>query len=73
MKKILVLLFLIIAISFPFAYAHPLIDNSSPNASTNVGAGLTQITIDFSEAVDIGYSYIKVFDSNGNQIDKKNT
>ena len=73
MKKILIFLFLVIAVSFPFAYAHPLIDNSNPKASTNVGAGLTQVTIDFSEAVDIGYSYIKVFDSNGNQIDKKNT
>lgn len=57
----------------PLAYAHPLIVDSNPKASTNVGAGLTQIRIDFSEAVDLDFSYIKVFDSNGNQIDNKNT
>ena len=72
LKKVLAVLALFFVISFPLAYAHPLIETSSPAASTNVGAGLTQITIDFSEAVDIGFSYIKVFDSNGSQIDNKN-
>lgn len=59
--------------ALPFAYAHPLIVDSNPKASTNVGAGLTQITIDFSETVDLDFSYIKIFDNNGNQIDDKNT
>ncbi len=57
----------------PAAYAHPLIVDSNPKASTNVGAGLTQIRIDFSETVDLDFSYIKIFDNNGNQIDEKNT
>ena len=73
MKKILAVFALIFALSITPAFAHPLIDNSNPKASTNVGSGLTQITIDFSEAVDVGFSYIKIFDSNGNQIDNKNT
>jgi len=71
--KILALLLLFFVISIPLAYAHPLIDDSNPKASTNVGAGITQITINFSEAVDVGFSYIRVFDNNGNQIDNKNT
>ncbi|WP_100183024.1 virginiamycin B lyase family protein [Candidatus Nitrosotenuis aquarius] len=71
--KILAVLLLFFALSIPLAYAHPLIDDSNPKASTNVGAGITQIIIDFSEAVDVGFSYIKVFDNNGNQIDNKNT
>lgn len=57
----------------PLAYAHPLIVDSNPTASTNVGTGLTQIRIEFSEAVDLDFSYIKVFDNNGNQIDNKDT
>jgi copper transport protein len=73
LKKILSILALFVIAVVPLAYAHPLIETSSPKASTNVGAGLTQITIDFSEAVDVDFSYIRVFDNNGNQIDNKNT
>ncbi len=73
MKKVLAILALFVIATIPLAYAHPLIDVSNPKASTNVGAGLTQIIIDFSEAVDVNFSYIKVFDNNGNQIDNKNT
>lgn len=73
MKKVLAILALFVIAAIPLAYAHPLIEISTPKASTNVSAGLTQITIDFSEAVDVNFSYIKVFDNNGNQIDNKNT
>ena len=57
----------------PLAYAHPLIFDSNPKASSNVGAGVTQVSIVFSESVDLDFSNIKVFDSNGNQIDNKDT
>ncbi|MBI5698067.1 MAG: copper resistance protein CopC/CopD, partial [Thaumarchaeota archaeon] len=73
MKKVLVVFLLFFVSVIPLAYAHPLIESSNPSASTNVGTGLTQITIDFSESVDLDFSYIKVFDSNGNQIDNKDT
>jgi len=73
LKKVLAVLALFVISTTPLAYAHPLIENSNPRASTNVSAGLTQITIGFSEAVDVDFSYIKVFDSNGNQIDNKDT
>lgn len=73
MKKVLVVLLLIFVSAIPLAYAHPLIVDSTPRASTNVGSGITQVRIDFSESVDLDFSYIKIFDSNGNQIDNKNT
>jgi copper transport protein len=73
LKKILPVLALFFVSIIPLAYAHPLIVDSNPKASTNVSAGLTQITIKFSETVDVDFSYIKVFDSNGNQIDNKDT
>ncbi|AJZ75903.1 virginiamycin B lyase family protein [Candidatus Nitrosotenuis cloacae] len=73
MKKVLAVFLLIFVSAIPLAYAHPLIIDSSPGASTNVGAGITQVRIDFSESVDLDFSYIKIFDSNGNQIDNKNT
>ncbi|MGQ0605752.1 MAG: copper resistance CopC/CopD family protein [Candidatus Nitrosotenuis sp.] len=73
MKKILAVFLLFFVSVIPFVYAHPLIVDSNPKASTNIGAGLTQVTIDFSEAVDLDFSYIKIFDNNGNQIDNKDT
>lgn len=73
MKKFLIIAFLIIVSSIPLAYAHPEIKNSEPGESTNVSAGIDQIMIQYSEAVEIEFSTIKVFDSNGNQIDNKDT
>jgi copper transport protein len=71
LNKFLIICTLFFVFTIPLAYAHPLIDDSNPKKSTNVGSGLTQITIDFSEAVDINFSYIKVFDNSGDQIDNK--
>lgn len=73
MKKILAVFLLLFVSIIPFAYAHPLIENSSPQASSNVAAGITQVTIVFSESVDLDFSNIKVFDGNGKQIDNKDT
>ena len=73
MKKFLIIPFLIIISSMPFAYAHPFIVNSDPTSSSNVSAGTDQIVIHYSESVEIEFSSIKVLDSNGNQIDNKDT
>ena len=35
--------------------------------------GTTQVIIKYSEAIEIDFSELKVFDSNGNQIDSRNT
>ncbi|HEY8109827.1 MAG TPA: CopD family protein [Candidatus Nitrosotenuis sp.] len=73
MKKFLIIPFLIIVSSVPLAYAHPFIVNSDPGQSSSVSAGINQIVIQYSEAVEIEFSAIKVFDSSGNQIDSKDT
>lgn len=59
--------------SIPLAYAHPFIVNSNPSQSSSVSTGINQIVIHYSETVEIEFSAIKVLDSNGNQIDNKDT
>ena len=73
MKKILFVLLFIFFASFSSAYAHPVIVESNPQSSSTVPAGTTQIVIRYSEAVELDFSEIRVLDSNGNQIDNKDT
>jgi copper transport protein len=72
MKRFLFVL-LLIFVSIPAAYAHPVITAASPAQSTTISAGTTQVVIHYSEAIEIDFSVVKVFDSNGNQIDNKDT
>lgn len=73
LKKILTIAVLFFISVIPFAHAHPLIEDANPRASTNVGPGITQITIHYSEPVDLKFSDIKVLDSTGTQVDNKDT
>ncbi|MGI0023336.1 MAG: copper resistance CopC family protein, partial [Nitrososphaeraceae archaeon] len=73
MKGFLIIPFLIIISSIPFAYAHPFVVNSDPAQSSSVSAGINQIVIQYSEPLEIEFSVIKVLDSSGNQIDNKDT
>lgn len=57
----------------PLAYAHPLLMSSEPSRSTVVAAGEDRVIIHFSEAVEIDFSYIRVLDGDGNQIDNRDT
>ena len=59
--------------SIPFAAAHPFTEKTIPNLSSNAPVGTTEVIVYFSEPVDINFSEIKVFDSNGNQIDNRDT
>jgi len=63
------LAFLILVIGVPSAYAHPFLLDSEPSQAVNAPIGTTQIITKYSEAVEIDFSELKVFDSNGNQID----
>lgn len=65
--------FLILVIGVPSAYAHPFLLDSEPSQAVNAPIGTTQIITKYSEAVEINFSELKVFDSNGNQIDNGNT
>jgi len=73
MNKLLFLAFLILVIGIPSAYAHPFLLDSEPPQAGNAAIGTTQVIIKYSEAIEIDFSELKVFDSNGNQIDSRNT
>ncbi len=59
--------------SIPFAAAHPFTEETIPSLTSNAFTGTTEVIVFFSEPVDIDFSEIKVFDTNGNQIDNKDT
>lgn len=65
--------FLILVIGVPSAYAHPFLLDSEPSQAVNASIGTTQIITKYSEAVEIDFSELKVFDSDGNQIDNGDT
>ena len=73
MKKLLFFTFLILLIGVPSVYAHPFLLDSEPSQAANAPIGTTQIITKYSEAVEIDFSELKVFDSDGNQIDNGNT
>ncbi len=73
MKKILFVLLVLSLTSIPFATAHPFTEQTIPNISSNAPVGTTEVIVYFSEPVDINFSEMKVFDTNGNQIDNRDT
>jgi len=73
MNGLLLLALLILVIGVPSVYAHPFLLDSEPSQAVNAPIGTTQIITKYSEAVEINFSELKVFDSNGNQIDNGDT
>ena len=73
MNKLLFLPFLVLIIGIPSAYAHPFLLDSDPGQGQNVAIGTTQIITFYSEAIEIDFSELKIFDSNGNKIDNMDT
>ena len=73
MKKIWILPVLVFFLGFPLASAHPFLLDSEPGQGQNAPAGTTQIITNYSEAVEIGFSELRVYDANGNQIANKDT
>ena len=64
---------LVFFLGFPSASAHPFLLDSEPGQGQNAPAGTTQIITNYSEAVEIGFSELRVYDANGNQVDNKDT
>ena len=64
---------LIFFLGFPLASAHPFLLDSEPGQGQNAPAGTMQVITNYSEAVEIGFSELKVYDANGNQIDNRDT
>ncbi len=73
MRKFLIVLLILSSMSIPFAAAHPFTEETIPSLTSNTLTGTTEVIVFFSEPVDIDFSEIKVFDTNGNQIDNKDT
>lgn len=73
MQKLLIALLIISSISIPFAAAHPFTEETIPSLGSNAPAGTSEVIVFFSEPVDIDFSEVRVFDTNGNQIDNKDT
>ncbi|BDQ30041.1 hypothetical protein NZNM25_16460 [Nitrosopumilus zosterae] len=73
MKKIAIILLILSSVSIPFVYAHPFTEETIPSLASSSPAGTTEVIVYYSERVDIDFSEIKVFDSEGNQIDNKDT
>jgi len=63
----------LLLIGFPLAYGHPFLLDSEPAQGQNAAVGTTQIVTHYSEAVEIDFSELKIFDSDGNQVDKRDT
>ena len=73
MKKFLIFLLILLSVSIPFVYAHPFTEETIPSLTSNSPAGITEVIVYFSEPVDIDFSEIRVLNSDGNQIDNKDT
>lgn len=73
MKRILFVMFIVLISAVPLADAHPFIDETVPTKSTNTRVGTDRVSIIYSEQIDIEFSSLKVFDSNGRQIDNRDT
>ena len=73
MKKLLILLLILSFASIPFVSAHPFTEETIPSLTSNASTGTTEVIVFYSEPVDINFSEIRVFDSDGNQIDNKDT
>ena len=73
MKKSWFIPVLLFFLGFPLASAHPFLLDSDPAQGQSVPAGTTQIFTFYSEAIEIDFSSLKVYDSNGNQIDNQDT
>ena len=73
MMKFLIILLFILSISVPYAAAHPFIVETSPNSELSAAVGTTKIIVHFSESVELDFSSLKVLDSNGEQIDNKDS
>ena len=54
---------LVFFLGFPLASAHPFLLDSEPGQGQNAPAGTTQIITNYSEAVEIGFSELRVYDA----------
>ncbi len=73
MQRPLIVMLVLLSMSVPMAWGHPFTEQTTPDLSSNAPVGTTEVIVLFSQAVDIDFSEIKVFDGNGEQIDNRDT
>ncbi len=73
MRKFLIILLILSSMSIPFAAAHPFTEETIPSLTSISSTGVTKVIVFFSEPVELDFSQLKVLDSNGIQIDNKDT
>ena len=73
MRKILLILVLISVVGFPLVSAHPFTDETIPPQFSNAPIGTSEVIVIYSEAIEINHSVLQVFDSNGEQVDNRDT
>ncbi|MEJ2260256.1 MAG: CopD family protein [Nitrosopumilaceae archaeon] len=73
MNKLFIISLIILSISIPYASAHPFTEETSPSSVSNAPVGITEVTVIYSEPIELDYSSLKVLDSNGDQIDNKDS
>ena len=73
MEKFLIILLILSSTYIPFAAGHPFTEETIPSLTSNAPVGVSEVIVRFSEPVEIDFSELKVFDSDGNQIDNKDT
>ena len=73
MIKFLIILLVVFSITVSSAVAHPFTEDTNPSSTQNAQVGITEVYVMFSEPVELDFSSLKVYDSNGNQIDNKDT
>ncbi len=55
---------LVISFGFPLAEGHPFTIETNPLQASNALTGITQVSVTYSEAIEIEFSVLKVLDSN---------
>jgi copper transport protein len=73
MRKLLVVFLLVSTLGIPLVEGHPFTLETNPPQASNSPAGITQIQVHYSEAIEINFSTLKILDSNGEQVDNKDT
>ncbi|MDH3610259.1 MAG: CopD family protein [Nitrosopumilus sp.] len=73
MRKLLIVTLLVLSISLPYASAHPFTEETNPNPAVNAPVGITEVTVIYSEPIEIDFSSLRVLDSTGDQIDNKDS
>ena len=73
MRKSIIVFLFFLSVTLPAASAHPFTMETNPTSTVNAPVGVTEVSVIFSEPIEIDFSDLKVFDSNGEQIDNKDT